>query len=359
MDLISIVVPVYKVEQYFFRCIDSIRKQTYQNLEIILVDDGSPDRCPEFCEQVKCLDSRVKVIHKENGGLGFARNAGLEVVTGTYVTFIDSDDWIAADHIENLYREANKTRADAVIGSHTRVTADGKIRNPSFNLEKRIYTENEVQESIVIPLIGADVASSEDIQLQPSSCMNLYRSDVIETNHIRFPSEKVAISEDLFFNVDFFSHASRVTAINEQGYFYFENMGSISRKYDSGRLERTVRFYEEMKICLERNRLEEVAGLRLTRTFLMDIRFLLRMVIASDMTRKEKLQEIQKVLENRQVRTAILNYPVDTYSPAMRLLTKMIYNRNAKGVYFLITMREHSRKKDKLKPIFRLMGIGR
>ena len=106
LELISVIVPVYNVEQYLLRCVDSIQKQTYQNLEIILVDDGSPDHCPQLCEQIKAQDSRVKVVHKENGGLGFARNSGLDVATGEYVTFIDSDDWIAEDHLDNLYREA-------------------------------------------------------------------------------------------------------------------------------------------------------------------------------------------------------------------------------------------------------------
>ena len=92
MELISVIVPVYRVEKYLQRCVDSICAQTYDNLEIILVDDGSPDQCPRMCDALMQRDSRIKVIHKENGGLGFARNSGLDIASGVYVTFIDSDD---------------------------------------------------------------------------------------------------------------------------------------------------------------------------------------------------------------------------------------------------------------------------
>ena len=91
---ISVIVPIYKVENYLNRCVESIRKQTYRNLEIILVDDGSPDACGEMCDRYAQEDSRIRVIHKENGGLSDARNAGIEVAAGEYIAFIDSDDWI-------------------------------------------------------------------------------------------------------------------------------------------------------------------------------------------------------------------------------------------------------------------------
>lgn len=101
--LISVIIPIYKVEAYLKRCVDSIINQTYKNLEIILVDDGSPDNCPQICDDYAKQDSRVKVVHKENGGLSDARNAGMAVATGEYISFIDSDDWIDKTFISTLY----------------------------------------------------------------------------------------------------------------------------------------------------------------------------------------------------------------------------------------------------------------
>ena len=100
--MISVIVPIYNVEKYLARCVDSIVNQTYKNLEIILVDDGSPDRCPQMCDDYAEKDSRIKVIHKKNGGLSDARNAGMAVATGEYISFIDSDDWIETSMFELL-----------------------------------------------------------------------------------------------------------------------------------------------------------------------------------------------------------------------------------------------------------------
>ena len=99
-DLITIVIPVYKVEKYLEKSINSVINQTYQNLEIILVDDGSPDNCPQICEKYAKKDNRIKVIHKENGGLSDARNAGIDIAKGKYITFIDSDDYVTDDYVE-------------------------------------------------------------------------------------------------------------------------------------------------------------------------------------------------------------------------------------------------------------------
>jgi glycosyltransferase involved in cell wall biosynthesis len=113
--LISVIVPVYKVEPYLRKCVDSILSQTYQNLEVILVDDGSPDGCPAICDEYAKKDARVRVIHKENGGLVSARMVGLKVAQGIYIQFVDSDDWIEANMIELLQKKAAQTNADIVI----------------------------------------------------------------------------------------------------------------------------------------------------------------------------------------------------------------------------------------------------
>ena len=111
-ELVSIIVPVYKVEQYLSRCVDSILQQSYSNLEIILVDDGSPDSCGMICDEYQKKDSRVQVIHKSNGGLSDARNYGIEAAQGKYLAFVDSDDWLDFDMIDILYRVLTSQGAD-------------------------------------------------------------------------------------------------------------------------------------------------------------------------------------------------------------------------------------------------------
>lgn len=103
-ELVSVIIPVYKVEKYLERCVESVQKQTFQNLEIILVDDGSPDLCGAMCDEMAKTDPRIKVIHKNNGGLSDARNVGIEMASGNYIVFVDSDDWLDLDMIALLYR---------------------------------------------------------------------------------------------------------------------------------------------------------------------------------------------------------------------------------------------------------------
>ena len=112
-SLISVIVPIYKVQDYLKECIESIINQTYSDIEVILVDDGSPDRCPQMCDEWAKRDSRIRVVHKKNGGLSSARNAGLDVAKGEYISFVDSDDFICKDALENLY---NRIKDDKSIG---------------------------------------------------------------------------------------------------------------------------------------------------------------------------------------------------------------------------------------------------
>lgn len=127
--LVSIIVPVYKVEEYLDECIESLVNQTYHNIEIILVDDGSPDNCPKMCDNWASKDDRIKVIHKENGGLSDARNAALNVVSGKYLIFVDSDDIVTNDIIESYVIIAEKESVDAVLGEHFVSFHDGDIPN--------------------------------------------------------------------------------------------------------------------------------------------------------------------------------------------------------------------------------------
>lgn len=126
LPLITIIVPIYKVENYLDKCVYSIIQQTYTNLEIILVDDGSPDNCGNICENYRKKDSRIKVIHKENGGLSDARNVGINSATGKYIAFIDSDDYIAINYIEELYKAIKKYNVQIALCSYILISESGE-----------------------------------------------------------------------------------------------------------------------------------------------------------------------------------------------------------------------------------------
>lgn len=144
--LVSVIIPIYKVETYLPKCIDSVLNQTYQNLEVILIDDGSPDNCGLICDEYAARDPRIKVIHKPNGGLSDARNAGMAASTGEYLSFVDSDDWLPNDSIQYLYNLLTKNNAQLAIGGHERVNDyDGRILHSDYIGTENIKVMNKLE----------------------------------------------------------------------------------------------------------------------------------------------------------------------------------------------------------------------
>lgn len=212
--MISVIVPVYKVEDYLERCITSIVNQTYRNLEIILVDDGSPDHCGEICDEWSRKDSRIKVIHKENGGLSDARNAGMKIATGEYTVFVDSDDWIHKDMLKVLMEVQEETKGDIVEckaqicfskENDMEIGTLSEIDKTSFNTEESLQC-----------LIN-------EYPLHQTVWNKLYRTEVIKD--ILFPYGKY--HEDEFWTYQVFARAEKVVYVDVSLYYYFQRKDSI------------------------------------------------------------------------------------------------------------------------------------
>lgn len=359
-ELISIIVPVYNVEKYLLRCVESICNQSHRNLEIILVDDGSVDRSGQICDTLARQDSRISVIHKENGGQGIARNAALEIATGVYVAFIDSDDWISPNHIENLYRAVKCYDADVVIGSYTAVGADQSERPCRTSLTEGVYEDQEIRNKIILPLIGADANFFSDVQVNASSSMSLYSMKQIRQYGIRYLNVREVVGEDLFFNLDCYFRAKKIVVVDEVGYYYFENEFSTSRKYDNKRFFRTLEFKKILENRAEFFGLQKEAQIRIERSFLMKVRVLIRLiVIADDMSRAEKIQTIREILHNETVHRSLMCYPIETYIPAIRILAKWMRDRKTFFVFYLMKFREMARDNTFCVQFLKRIGVGK
>lgn len=209
MDLISIIIPVYNSEKYLKRCLDSVLNQTYRNLEVILVDDGSQDSSPKICEEYARLDSRILVIHKENGGASTARNVGLDIAKGNYIGFVDSDDWIDHSMYKIMHQHLIEYKADVCDVDAICTVTESKYRNRK---EKIIIKEGN---DILIDYFEVD---------KYSCCRKLYRQEVI--GDFRFPSGK--IGEDVLFNFQVLSNSKRIVKSSLILYYYFSNPQSVS-----------------------------------------------------------------------------------------------------------------------------------
>jgi len=215
-ELISIIIPVYKVEDYIRRCVDSILKQTYGNLEIILVDDGSPDRCGQICDEYAARDSRIVSIHKKNGGLSEARNAGMEICKGQYITFLDSDDWVEAGYIEKLYGMLKEYNADISVCNFITTSKEDVEADPS-TAEIKVFTNvealNQIENNVDIPLyIQMVVAWGK-----------LYKRSLFEG--ITYPVGK--LHEDEFTTYKLFYRAGRVVLTSARLLYYWQREDSI------------------------------------------------------------------------------------------------------------------------------------
>lgn len=213
-DLISVVVPVYKVENYLNKCVDSIINQTHKNLEIILVDDGSPDNCGNICDEYAKKDKRIKVIHKENGGLSDARNAGIEIATGKYITFIDSDDYVDNNYAELLYKTIIKDCTDIVISSNKVVYETGTI------LEKATNEESVLEPKVVLERILYD----DGIDL--SAWAKLYKTDFFK--EIKYP--KGRLFEDAATTYKLISKSKKISINSKSTYNYIIRNNSITNE---------------------------------------------------------------------------------------------------------------------------------
>lgn len=227
-QLISIIVPIYNVEQYLDKCVKSIQNQTYQNLEIILVDDGSPDHCGAMCDEYAQSDKRIRVIHKKNGGLADARNHGLDIARGDYIAFVDSDDYIHPQMYESMLRAAVDNEADIVISDWKKVNQE-----ENHLLENMIPDEKRLQ-AVDGKKIQYLYFDKPDSRITYTVAWNKLYTKEIFTGR-RFPVGKV--HEDEFVTFQILYDAKKIIYLPEELYFYLVRDVSIMGKFNMKRFD--------------------------------------------------------------------------------------------------------------------------
>ena len=230
-ELVSVIIPVYGTEEYLDRCIESVIAQTYPYLEIILVDDGSPDNCPAMCDAWAKKDKRIRVIHKANGGLTSARKAGFETAKGEYIIFFDSDDYVEENMIEELVNKALATDKDITMCSYYRDTADEMI--PVFmGYQKGVIEREELPMQFILPIIRP---MKGDPATNAFMWTKLYKTTKIRKEY--FVSEREYYTEDVLFNTKIALHINGIARVNKPLYHYCENRESLTFKYRENKFE--------------------------------------------------------------------------------------------------------------------------
>ena len=219
--LVSVIIPVYKVEKYLVGSVDSILNQTYKNLEIILVDDGSPDTCPQMCDEIAEKNENVRVIHKENGGISSARNAGIDEATGEYLFFLDSDDTVSPETISDLVEIAQRDNSDVVLpNKYIKIMEAKGETSLAYHFDEKMFNSDPKIFALNVLVRAGRAKKVTSV---------LYNAKMIKENQVRFPIGR--ITEDYCFNIDAMAVAEKISLYHKPSQFYLKRAGSLSTSY--------------------------------------------------------------------------------------------------------------------------------
>ena len=303
-EKISIIVPVYKVEQYLKECLNSIINQTYKNLEIILIDDGSPDNCGKICDEYAEVDSRIKVIHKENGGLSSARNAGLDIATGEYISFIDSDDYVSEDFIYELYRCAEIGNSDIVQCEYTSKDFELELQDLQKSKTSRISTKEAIDNLNIKNHAKYIVVWNK-----------LYKKYLFEK--VRFPIGR--INEDTFVTYKLFWNCKTEIFVTDRKLYYYRqrNDSIMNKKFNVKRYDALDGYREELEFFIENKSEENIdSSAYLYQRFLKDFWY---------KTNNEKLENKNENLKNLLKRSRSI-YKYIIFNNKISIKNKIIYS---------------------------------
>lgn len=310
--LVSMIIPVYNVEKYLKRCIDSVRKQSYPHLEIILVDDGSTDGSHDLCKKYEKKDSRIHVLQKENGGLMSAWIHGVKASKGEYLCFVDSDDWVDFTMVENLIKECTGNRKELICSNYIIENEDKKESVPVIqSMKPGIYEKEEVCKIIIPEILGNEIR-----RIHSSRCMKLISRSLI-TENIRFTNQEITMGEDLNIMFPVILDAERIVIVEEGYYYHYRSVGSsIAHQYNPKLYEKVRLLYYTLQEIMEQKEKKELAE-NLKQEYI----FLLFLVIKSELRGPSKgvYSRIRKLIDKAKAE-GLQDTRVEVNTKANRLL---------------------------------------
>lgn len=248
MPEISVIVPVYRAEEFLLRCTDAVLTQSFSDFELLLIDDGSPDGSGALCDDIAAQDARVRVFHKENGGVSSARNLGMQEAQGRFLAFVDADDWFAPEALQTLYQTACEHEADSAGCAHYKAFPEGGEEVERGALPPGVYEGDALREGIVNRLLG-DRLGRGDALLNGFVWRFLFDAAIIRREGLQFVG---AYLEDELFLMEYFCHAKRLAMTDAPLYFYLQNPQSVTRNYLPDYMETFHHFMELKSALVER-----------------------------------------------------------------------------------------------------------
>lgn len=323
MTMISVVVPVYKAENFLSNCIKSILNQTYRDLEVILVDDGSPDSSGQICEEYAEKDGRIKVIHQKNAGAAAARNCGLKAATGKYIAFADSDDWIDQDMYEKMVEAAEAQNCDLVVCDCLKESGAGS-QVYTHELPGGFYDRDAMAAQYLPQLL---MPNTMEYPVTISNCLLLIRREVIAENQISFPAG-MRFSEDLLFGseVGYFSQ-SMTYLKGYTPYHYRQNPDSVTHAEFKDKWPLLLELYRRIKETFEKKTDYDFMP-QIQRCMLFFVYMAMNQRLTEKLPLKQFFQEAEAVLDHPEVCEALAPIKIGQLNISWKLkITSLIYQK--------------------------------
>lgn len=309
---VSIIVPVFNVEKYLYQCVVSIIEQTYKNIEIVLVDDGSSDNSGSICDFFSKIDSRIIVLHQKNRGVSFTRNIGTKRATGDYIMYLDSDDWIEKETCEVAIEAAQKNDAEVVFWSYEKTFAKrDSVRIPLFETDRLFEgTERQWLHRRMIGLVGKELTAPTKTDAFNSPWGKLYRKDIIETNNIVFLDHKEVGSEDVLFNIQVFWLIKKAYYIHRFfNYYRQDTPNALTKTHKSALFPRFLNLFSYIDSFMMKNHLSGDYQIALNNRIALSIINIVLSISTSNNRERasEKRSSIKELLMNTTYRSALNN----------------------------------------------------
>lgn len=337
MIKVSIIVPVYNVEKYIDRCLNSLVNQTLKDIEILIINDGSPDNSIKICEKYALKDNRIKIYNKENEGLGLTRNYGIERAIGEYISFVDSDDYVSLDMCEKLYKSAKKYNADIVYGG-IYYDNNNKITQKKYVEKDKVWTGEGEVKSLLLDFIATEPQEKNDTIMEVSVWKALFKKEIFDINNIRFVSEREFISEDVIFDIDFFLKSEKIVAIPDCVYYYVVNPNSLSKTFRTDRFSKVKILYSEIIRKLKENYTEDEYRLRTDRFLIARARTNLKKVIQHKKIIGKKNMHlcVMEICNDIDLQNVLKRYPIYKLPLKYAVIAFWVKNKQYKSIEFIL-----------------------
>lgn len=348
---ISIIVPIYNMEEYLKRCLDSLLAQTMTQIEIIAVNDGSTDTSLNILADYKRKDERIIIINKENEGVSAARNDGISRAKGEFIGFVDPDDWVSSDMYENLYQQAKNGNTDIMMCSYFREFGTHS-KEKKFNLPYLVtYEESEIKNTVLRKLVGPlneEIANPELLDAWGTVWTKLYRAELLKENEIRFTNlSEIGTNEDLLFNIEAFYYAKNFEFINAPYYHYWrENNSSVTSRYKPDLLGQWFTLYSKIECFLINKDNNKDLHLALNNRICIGTLGLGLNTISKENVEShfKKMKKINNILVDQRIKQAFEHFDLSPFPLIWKVFYFCAKTRSAVSFYFILLVIERLRK---------------